>query len=348
MDVPVKGTATIPDPFDPKPITDALAALDARVKKLEGATPIPSPAVNPFGPTICFAPDSFWYKKLAPDAPLNQNSAKYVANVLKWLNVSGIKPLVDVLYPAAFTPIEYSPSVYVVTDPSVPKVAITITGNGSVVNIRIPASAVASVGGDAPSAFLDLVDNHYADFWQYDKANHRASWGGEIPQASNSTGIFAGGMGATATGLPHVGHLIKLSELKAGVIPHKIGIQMPFIPNYHVWPAQRHDSTAPYYPDVQPEGSIYRFPANIAIDPAWPPIIKMVVAAGRDYGFVQFDRAYSVCMGIENTAQFVTTTDPTKVGAEASALVDQFCGGFKHWDVALFKKLPMDKLQVLV
>ena len=84
----------------------------------------------------------------------------------------------------------------------------------------------------------------------------------------------------------------------------------------------------------RPEGTRFRFPANIYIDPSWPPIIQMMVVAVRDYGMVLRDIAGSVAFFGE---------DPSVYGGGDP--YSQYFGGQQIWEV--MDKFPFDKLQAL-
>lgn len=358
---------TIPDPFDPAPLLQRIAALESQ----PAAIPVPVD-LGPINAAIkilqgqvkvlqadtltskrrLFATSSFWNTKLQPDAPIHPNSAKFVADLIRQTKPDASK---GIQWPPAFA-CERCPSIYIVTDPNIPKVPVKIVSNGVTLaktaiykifmeGIRIPVSALPSNVVDSAMGIWDKVDDIYSDFWQMRKVNGewQASWGGQIKDVSNSDGIMPTLIdgygnpektGCTATGLPHAGHLIKLAELKAGVIPHVIGITTPNIPNRWVWPAQRCDSGGPFYPDSPPEGTRYRLPADFIIPASAAPLTRMVMQAIKDYGIVQYDRGENVVIPIENTTQYGET-------------IAQFMNGMTIYDANLLAQIPFDKFKVL-
>lgn len=315
---------------------------------LNSLTTLPTQPPPPPPPTgELFSPTSFWNQPLSANQALNANSANYVNEFVANTQLAG--PWINIT--------QYSTPYYIV-DSSATKAPVSIVQNGQTLTwtalyqvcqqgIPIPANVAASGGLDGEITIYDKSADKLYEFWQFKKVNGQwqASWGGIIDNASTSSGIMPtvkntlGGdeqWGATATGLPTIGGTMLLKEVQAGVIPHELAVAIvrPATWTNYVWPAQRSDG---WYtgPNAIPEGTRFRFPANITIDPNWSPIVKMMVIAIRDYGMIVRDQASSVVF---------TAEDPTQYGKGEDAYAPYF-GGLQLWDV--MKQFPWDKLQAL-
>ena len=334
-------------------IDKSLLDLDKRIRALENA-PIPTP-IPPIGNTI-FSPTSIFYQKLADNAPIHAQSASLIADLIKQTKgpIAGQYP--NVKYRPAFGE-DYSPSMYIITDPNVPKVKVRMVENGVDVTwkgiypffaagIRIPKNVVWGQNFDHPLSIRDMVDDTYVDIYspQWNGNEIVAVTGGFIKNASKSDGVFqpiansygvVEEQGAAASCITHMVHMPRLAELKSGVIKHAVGIQIGSQSKMFKYPARRYDAYATYSPSSSCHGTRFRFPANIVINPSWAPIVKMYVTAIRDYGAIQYDQANSVCFNIECFKQFPGES------------LEQFCGGLKPHDDALMAQFPFDKLLVV-
>jgi len=331
-----------------------ISSLDTRVTKLEqGSSTTPPPTTT----RRLFLPTSFYNTKLSASTPIHANSAGMVSELLSQA-VPGPKcPYYGNVNSTGFTSAQY-----IITDPATPKVPVIIRQNNAdatwlasmydrlKAGIRIPSNASANPSTDGHIAIWDQVDDVYYEFWQfaaYTNGQWQASYGGIIDNVSNSDGIVPdvknswGTMsptGATATSLPLIGGMIKAAEMKVGVIPHCLGFAIPQGPNKFIWPARRTDGGGPFYegPNAIPAGQRFKFPADIAIDPNWIPLVKMMVVAIRDYGCVVQDRAGAVCYYAENTAQNGV--------ADSTAA---YKGGLQGWQFMNPNYFPFAKLQAL-
>jgi len=281
---------------------------------LTTATPTPSPGGQLFSTT------SVWNKKLSTTNTVLSNSAALVSSLVAdtkitspWINTTS-----------------YSTPLYKVGT-STPKVPVYIVQNGVVLvnttlntetqkGVRIPVDVIAASGRDGHLTIYDTSTDTLYEFWRFKVANGRyeASWGGILYNASTSNGAMpvvtnkSGGKeywGATATGLPAIGGTMLLKEVQAGVIPHALAFAMINPKNTFVSPATRSDGPSTALNAV-PEGTRFRFPSNIYIDPNWAPIIKMMVVAVRDYGMVLRDRSGAVTFYAEDTTPTYGTTNP--------------------------------------
>lgn len=299
---------------------------------------IPDP-VTPGTTRRKFSPTSFYNTRLTEATPINFNSAGMVAEL-----VSQSAPGLKTPYYPALNTVSYSTPVYIVKDVTVPKILVPLVKNGVKVGeplpARIPGNVTPSSGTDAHCVIWDQVDDTLTEFWQLtmDSLGWHASWGGYMMDVSNASGIFPDPYGATATGLSLLGGLILLSELEAGVIPHVIGMAIPQGPNKWVWPANRTDKNVVFYEGTNaiPAGTRFRFPSNLtSIDPTWVPIVRMIVAAIRDYGCVVQDRAGALSLYAENTLPL----------GQGDQIRTKFFGGKEPW--SFMQQIPWSKMQVL-
>ncbi len=285
------------------------------------STPTTTPSTLP--PGALFGTGSFWNTKIS--SSVKSNSAALVTELVRqtklatpWLNT-----------------VKYSTPLYVVSSATA-KVPVAIVSNGktmtstklhveSMKGVPIPANAVAAGGTDGHITIWDTSTNKLYEYWQLRKNSYgkwQASWGGIISNASTSSGVMpivknaAGGnewWGATGSGLAAIGGTILVKELKAGKIPHALAMAIPYAKNTFVSPANRSDGSSTAWNAI-PEGSRFKLPASTYIDPSWPPIMKMMVIAARDYGIVVRDKAGAVTFYGEDPKQYGTNPYPTYYG----------------------------------
>ena len=82
-----------------------------------------------------------------------------------------------------------------------------------------------------------------------------------------------------------------IDELKAGVIPHALAINIPWAkPNTYSWPAQRTDGRSTDANAI-PEGARFRLDPNLDIDALnLPPMTRMMAKAAQRYGMIVRDQ----------------------------------------------------------
>ena len=201
------------------------------------------------------------------------------------------------------------PNIYIITD--IPKVPVYIENDTwskvskeLALGIRLPINAIPSGGLDGSMTIFDWIANKEYDFWQMKQINGKwtcrnAGILSDLPTSDGRMPKIDGEWNsATATRLPNF--TIRYEDMKKGIIPHVI----PFAcgrSQYgtHVWPADGHDGE---YTGVNPipQGTRFRFHQDISIDSTWPPLLKMLVIAVRDYGMVLRDKSNCITIGLEN------------------------------------------------
>ena len=187
--------------------------------------------------------------------------------------------------------------------------------------VPIPPSAQPAAGPDghltvwqpATDRMWELFQAHMtADGWH-------ASYGGAMANVSSSPGYYDASSwpglsqpswGATATSLPVIAGTIMIDELKAGVIPHALALNIPWAkPNVYSWPAQRTDGSSTD-PNAIPEGARFRLdPTADLAKRNLPPMTRMMAMAAQQYGMIVRDQTgHAVSFFAENPAQY--GTDP--------------------------------------
>jgi hypothetical protein len=270
---------------------------------LAGLCPNPGPTDGPQVPSqglqSPFAPGGVWNQPLAADAPLDPDSggltgALYAAvrNNKAWINTS-----------------RYSAPVYVV-GAGQPRVRVALDGyyrpgdrgyrlQQDFDSIPLPSNARPADGTDAHLVVYQPASDTLWDFWRLRKnllGSWTASWGGKLVGVSTSPGIMPPYFGATATGLPLLGGLMTIDELRSGHVDHALALGMPHPrANTFVWPAQSTDGDGGA--GTVPEGTRFRLPASLDIDAlGLPPLTAMIAKAVQRYGMILRDAAGSVTL----------------------------------------------------
>jgi hypothetical protein len=157
-----------------------------------------------------------------------------------------------------------------------------------------------------------------------------------MTNASKNPGYFTDGYGATATGLPLVGGLIRRDEMAAGTIDHALAFDIPQPEARRVvWPANRTDGIAAASAGSIPEGT--RFRLDPALDIAalrLPRAAAAMARAVQKYGMVVIDRSSSVTFKAEDPARFGMDPWPGLFGTP--------------WPNVMLRGFPWSRLQVVV
>ena len=167
----------------------------------ETSSPSNPDSIAPSGPV--FAPDSFWYAPIPPDAPLHSNSADFVRDFLRQLkkyygNVS-IKTT------------SYSSPIYIVGaeiaavpvtqwdchDPSYWDEGLAQQWQA----VPMPSYAQPADGTDSEMTIYQPSTDTMWEFWHARKVDGRweACWGGRMLSVSKNDGIWPPHYGTTAT-----------------------------------------------------------------------------------------------------------------------------------------------------
>jgi hypothetical protein len=155
-------------------------------------------------------------------------------------------------------------------------------------------------GADAQLTIWQPSTDRLWEFWgmHHEPDGWHARWGGAMEHVSRNPGYFNASAwpgasyhwGATATGLPLVGGLITLEDLRLGYIDHALAIGVPRLAAGAVtWPAQRTDGTSDAQEGI-PAGTRFRIDPHIDLARlSLPPLTRMIADAAQRYGMVVRD-----------------------------------------------------------
>jgi hypothetical protein len=268
------------------------------------------PATAAASPTP-FSPSSPWNLPLAPDAPLSPMSSTYVAELQRQVNSYG--PWVNT---SSFsTPVyrvgAHQRRVHVTLDNDSPQLA------GRFAAVPVPAGAAPAVGSDGHMVVWQPSTDTAWEFWQMraEPDGWHARWGGEMAHLSHNSGYFQAPFGATGTGLPLLGGLMRISELQAGHIDHALALAIPKAKRgSFVWPAQRSDGVLASRSAI-PEGTRFRLDPDLDVDALRiPPITKIIAKAVQRYGMIVRDQAGAVALYAEDPTPTHTSLKYTVFG----------------------------------
>jgi hypothetical protein len=168
--------------------------------------------------------------------------------------------------------------------------------------VPIPKDASPAAGTDHHMVIWQPATDKLWEFWKMRR--RRDGWharaAGAIADVSDSSGHYSPKSwpgaepwwGATATGLPLVGGLMTLGELRRGQIDHALAIAIPD-PRAGVWsaPATHGDGTSADRRAL-PEGARLRLDPRLKLGTlGLPPVTLMIARAAQRYGLIVRDRA---------------------------------------------------------
>jgi hypothetical protein len=190
------------------------------------------------------------------------------------------------------------------------------------------------------------------DFWRAKRKadGWHVSWGGAMQHVSTSPGYYSSSVwpglksyegwnwGASAASFPIAAGVVRISELRAGVIPHALAINLPdTCYKAFAWPAQRTDGTSKSAGCI-PEGAHLRLDPNLDLSKLKLPWIDLMLArAAQKYGMIVRDRTHHA-IGFYGE-------DPTPTGSDPYNGKTGFYGGLHKWN--FMPKFPWSHLQLL-
>jgi hypothetical protein len=277
-----------------------------------------------------FSPTSFWNAPVAAGAPVASDSGSLVAELQRLVASKG----------AWINTRQYSVPVYTVPSDQ-PRVRVQLDNNypslqSDFADVPLPSGAVPAAGSDAHLTILQPATDSLWEFWQLSKATDgwHARWGGKMGDVSTDPGYFPAPVGATGSGLPLVGGLMRIAELQAGRIDHVLALAIPAAKaGDHVWPAQRTDGSATS-PAAIPEGTRFRLDPAVDVNALGLPAVARVMAlAAQRYGVVVRDVSGAVTFYGEDPAPAGSDPYPALYG---NTYPDKLLASF-----------PWDRLQAL-
>lgn len=269
-------------------------------------------------PTHVFADNSIWYQPIPKDAPLHPDSENFVHDFLRQLKAY--------YGHASINTGAFSAPIYIV-GPDMRPSAVTqwdCQKRGHLDKrlaeqwrgVPIPSYAEPSQDRDGEMTVYQLSTDTLWEFWKARQVDGhwQACWGGGMPNVSKSDGIWPRYYGAVATGLPLLGGMISVDELRRGRIDHVMGIALVQADHWNVfsWPANRSDGSNPTkIPNRIPEGLRFRLDPSIDVDALHlHPVAKIIAKAAQTYGFVVWDKAGAITLRAEDPKRFTTVGQP--------------------------------------
>jgi hypothetical protein len=282
-----------------------------------------------------FGPKSIWNDRLGRRAPLSARSDEYASTLAASVE----------RYGAWVNTTQWSTPVYSVPQDQ-PTVAVQLDdtfGSGQALQqaldrVPIPKDARPSDDTDAHMVVYQRSTDSMWELWgaRLGPTGWEARSGGRMTHLSTDPGYFPSdpGWGATASGLPMLGGLIRIHEIRAGLIPHALSIAIPQArAGLYAWPAQQTDGFSSD-PSAIPEGTRFRIDpsVNLARIPM-SPFVRLLARAAQRYGIYAADQSDDVSFMAE---------DPTPTGANP---YPGFFGG--SYPDELLRQFPWDALEVV-
>lgn len=284
--------------------------------------------------------NSFWNTPVSRKAPLSPQSSALVQRLQATIR----------RYGSWINTVEWSTPVYTV-GPDQPTVSVALdqpTGahlplRQAFTAVPIPPEARPSVDRDAHMVILQPSTDRMWEFWGARKTlidGWHARFGGMMNSVSQDEGYFPSspGWGATATGLPLIGGLMRISELRAGRVDHVLSLGIPNVrAEVYAWPAQRSDGSDTS-PRAIPEGTRFRLDPRLDIAKlGLPPVARVMARAAQRYGIIVQDGASAVTFYAEDPA-------PLGFNPYFPSPAGLFGGQYPNH---LLAKFPWQRLQVL-
>jgi hypothetical protein len=241
-----------------------------------------------------FSPTSFWNAPLAAAAPLDPSSPTITSALLKLVNSERATH-----FGPSINTTQYSTPIYTVpsSQPLTPVVLDRYQPYAAPLRqkladgVPIPPGAQAALGSDEHLVVWQPASDKMWELWHAHLVGStwHADWGGYMSHVDSDYGVFPGGKvvpwGATATGMPLLGGLVTLADLRRGFIDHALAFALPDTRAlYWSLPAQRTDGGMSG-PNTIPEGAQFRLPATLDIASlGLPPLVRMIADAAQKYG----------------------------------------------------------------
>lgn len=296
---------------------EASAAVPATALPAAAAIAPGMPVAGVFGPASV-------YRQQVVSAPVAANSAAMVRDLVGVVSdrYGGVAAFNAHSYTNSFaTAAAGTPRIDVAFDDCQHKgyLPAGLTGaGGQLTGVPIPAGAVPANGTDNELSVWSPGTDQLWELWEakHTAAGWSACWGGRIDHVSAAVGFFAGGFGASASGLAISGGTLGVAEVRAGVVDHALNLAIPDTYGWQTWswPAQRSDGGNGSNPNAIPEGTRLRLDPRLDVDalPGLTPIARLVAHTAQTYGFVVSDSAGAVAVTGESGAaeQQATGVDP--------------------------------------
>jgi len=292
----------------------------------------PPPPLFSITPGVEFTTSAWCYQRLAPNAPLDPNSAGIVSFFLNAVAAAG--PLANGMQIPIFR-----------VDSSVPRVPVAVYAEPGpwtdqltqqfAAGVPIPPNFYTENQADAEAVIYSPATHELWEGWAWSKdaTTGKGTWAPQPPSG------IKGGM--TAGGVHYTSFAVTFGDLKAQAINHPVGIVIPTgTARSDVWnrpPAWRCDGFPPQIdPNAVPYGAIFRLPANLDLNqfPAtqWDGVSvkthwRLVAEAIQNYGMIPYDQGGGWLLGGEEPGVY----GGASVVIDADPILSQVMGNPHPW-----------------
>lgn len=292
---------------------------------------------------VPFAASGPWCTPLTANPPLAANSAAIVANIQtdEKNNYGTFAINTDTYSSPIYTVPAGTPATNWSFDDCQNKGSLPPNFAPVLMNVPTGPGMVQSMGTDGEITIYDPKADQEWEFWVASQANGQwsACWGGTIQHVSTDPGIFPSGLGATASGLPLLGFVIRIDELQAGVIRHTLNIEtVRTQAGVFSWPANRTDGNTAD-PDILMEGQRVRLDPTFDVTTLPNPAERTIAKAMQDYGMILTDTSGAITMQAEDPRPYMAAHNTTTNPYDAI-----FAGAASY---AVLQDIPLSRLQVL-
>ncbi|MGH3609493.1 MAG: hypothetical protein ACRDRD_15575 [Pseudonocardiaceae bacterium] len=307
-------------------------------------TPTPAPTPNPASTWVVpFLASGPWRTPVPASAPLDSQSPALVSNLMGQIqNYYGHVALNTSSYSAPiYTVPADQPTVNLAFNNCQSKSSLDPDFAAQLRNVPVPADAMPSIGTDSDMVIWQPSTDTEWEFWKMAKdpgtGVWSTCWGGRLDHVSRNPGIFPSPYGTSASGLPMLGYVIRVSELQAGVINHAISLTLP-LPRAtaYSWPANRTDGqdTNPTDPA---EGERFRLDPSLDLSTLnLSPGALTIARAMQQYGLIVTDTSGAVAVDAEDPRPYETNGAP-------DPYTSLFPGGQYSW----LQGIPWQDLQAM-
>ncbi len=263
-----------------------------------------------------FAPGGVWNEPLQADAPESDRSPELVAELRRQVERSGAWINTTEYSTPIYRAKRDQPRVRVRLDTSYPQLQRELR------SVPIPEGAQPASGSDRHMVVWQPSTDTMWELWLAEQRadGWHARWGGRMENVSRNPGRFRAPLGATATGLPLAGGLMRASELREGKIDHALAFALPearadaFVP-----PATRTDGQVAD-PRAIPLGTRFRLDPDLDLDKLdLPAPTRAIAEAAQRYGMVARDKAGAVVLYGEAPLEGQENPWPTALGKQSPA-----------------------------
>jgi hypothetical protein len=238
-----------------------------------------------------FAPTSAWNRPLPADQPLHPRSRQLVAELRRQVRASGAWINTDTYSVPVYRVPRDQPRVHVRLDTTYPQLARQFR------RVPVPRVARPARGSDRHMVVWQPSTDTMWEFWLMRRApdGWHARWGGRMTRVSRDEGAFPAPLGATATGLPLLGGLMRPAELRRGRIEHALAFALPTArAGTIVPPATRTDGQSPSRGAI-PLGTRFRIDPGVDLEKLGLPGPTLAMArAVQRYGMIARDKSGTV------------------------------------------------------